>query len=39
LSLEKRLITRAFIEEPLIEFWAEEEDIALDELKVKQREK
>jgi hypothetical protein len=39
LSLEKRLITKAFMAEPLIEFWAEEDDIELDELKLKEPEK
>jgi hypothetical protein len=38
LSLEKRLISKAFLKEPLIEIWAEEEDIKLDELKIKEEE-
>ena len=35
LSLEKRLTTKAFLKEPLIQVFDEEEDIDLDELKVK----
>jgi predicted RND superfamily exporter protein len=35
LSLEKRLISKAFVSEPLVEIWDEEEDIELDELKIK----
>jgi hypothetical protein len=34
LSLERRLISKAFTQEPLFEFWAEDEDIALDALKL-----
>ncbi len=35
LSLEKRIISKAFLEEPLIQLYDEEEDIDLDELKLK----
>lgn len=34
LSLEKRIITRAFLKEPLIQVFDEEEDVELEELKV-----
>lgn len=35
LSLEKRLTTKAFLQEPLIDVYDEDEDINLDELKIK----
>jgi uncharacterized protein len=35
LSLEKRIITKAFLKEPLIQIYDEEEDIALESLEVK----
>lgn len=38
LSLEKRLISKAFIAEPLLEIWDEDEDIELDDLKIKSNE-
>jgi predicted RND superfamily exporter protein len=34
LSLEKRVITRAFLKEPLIQMYDEEEDVELSELKI-----
>lgn len=38
LSLEKRLTNKAFMQEPLIEVYDEEEDIDLDELKIEGKE-
>ena len=35
LSLEKRIITRAFLKEPLIQIFDEDEDVELDDLKVR----
>jgi uncharacterized protein len=35
LSLEKRIITKAFLKEPLIQFYDEDEDIELEHLQVK----
>jgi len=35
LSLEKRIITRAFLKEPLIQMFDEDEDVELDELEVR----
>lgn len=35
LSLQKRIITRAFLKEPLIQVFDEEEDVELDDLEVK----
>ncbi len=37
LSLEKRLTTKAFLAEPLIEVYDEEEDIDLDELEIEEK--
>ncbi len=37
LSLERRLISKAFTQEPLFEFWAEDEDISLDALKLPEK--
>ena len=34
LSLEKRLTNKAFLQDPLIEVYDEEEDIDLDELEI-----
>jgi uncharacterized protein len=39
LSMERRLTNKAFLQEPLIEVYDEEEDIDLDELKIKDNEK
>lgn len=38
LSLEKRLITKAFLSEPLIQVYDEDDDIDLDELEIKKEE-
>ena len=35
LSLEKRVITRAFLKEPLIQMYDEDEDVELEELQIK----
>src|SRR5204863_5234465 len=35
LSLEKRVITRAFLKEPLIQIYDEDEDVELNELEIK----
>ena len=35
LSLEKRIITKAFLKEPLIQLYDEEEDVELDDLKIR----
>src|SRR6185295_2961211 len=35
LSLEKRLITRAFMKEPLISIYDEDEDVELEQLRIK----
>lgn len=35
LSLEKRIITRAFLKEPLIQMFDEDEDVELEELKIR----
>jgi predicted RND superfamily exporter protein len=35
LSLEKRIITKAFLKEPLIQIYAEDEDVELENLEVK----
>jgi hypothetical protein len=37
LSLEKRLTNKAFMHEPLIDVFDEEEDIDLDELKIEKK--
>jgi hypothetical protein len=37
LSLEKRITNKAFLQEPLIEVYDEEEDIDLDELKIEDK--
>jgi predicted RND superfamily exporter protein len=38
LSLEKRVITRAFLKEPLIQMYDEDEDVELSELEIKKEE-
>lgn len=38
LSLEKRIITKAFLKESLIQFYDEEEDVELDDLKIRKTE-
>lgn len=38
LSLEKRITNKAFLQDPLIELYDEDEDINLDELKIKKNE-
>jgi len=38
LSLQKLLITRAFLKEPLIQVFDEEEDVELDALEVRKTE-
>ena len=35
MSLQKRIITKAFLKEPLIQVFDEDEDVDLDELEVK----
>ncbi len=35
LSLEKRIITKSFLKEPLIQMYDEDEDVELDDLKIK----
>ncbi|MCX6274931.1 MAG: efflux RND transporter permease subunit [Bacteroidetes bacterium] len=37
LSLEKRVITRAFLKEPLIQMYDEEEDVELEELQIQKK--
>jgi uncharacterized protein len=39
LSLQKRIITRAFLKEPLIQVFDEDEDVELDDLEVKKNDK
>ena len=39
ISLERRMTTKAFLEEPLMQFLDEEEDIELDELEIKKSKK
>jgi hypothetical protein len=37
LSLEKRITNKAFLQDPLIEVYDEDEDINLDELKIEKK--